>query len=764
SGAAIDSIGQAGFDPGTEWGTGLTSTADNTLRRKATIETGDAAPTDAFDPSLEWDGFATDTFDGLGCAGSTACGPPPPSLGACGDGAETSIHMIQGSGLTSPVVGAQHVIEGVVGGDFEGTSGLNGFFVQEEDADADADPLTSEGLFVFFPASPGVQAGDLVRVLGTVTEFNGLTEITTVTGSAICSSGNSVTASSASLPLATSTSLEPLEGMLTSFAQTLTATETFTLGRFGEVVLSSGGRLFTPTQIVAPGAPAIAMQAANDLNRIQLDDGSNTQNPAVVPYLAPDNTLRIGDTIAGVTGVLSFGFGAYELHPTGSVAFVRANARPTGPPAVGGSLRIGASNVLNYFTTLDTGPPVCGPLANLDCRGANSVLEFDRQRAKLVSALTKLDADIVGLTELENNATDAPIADLVAGLNDATAAGTYAYIATGAIGTDAIRVGIVYKPAEVTPVGAYAILDSSVDPQFIDTKSRPVLAQSFRENGTDDVLTVAVNHLKSKGSDCNDVGDPDTGDGQGNCNLTRTSAADALVDWLAADPTASGSPDRLIIGDLNSYAQEDPIAAIESAGYTNLVGSLVGAGAYSFVFQAQSGTLDYALASPSLAAKVVSADEYHVNADEPIVLDYNTEFGRPPVLFNPDEFRAADHDPVLVGICEGTRPELTVSASPSRLFPPNHKYVTVQVSIAASDQTPPTVTLLSATSSEPDNAPGGADGNTRNDAVIVDLDTVRLRAERNENGSGRTYTLTYRARDACGNTTVQSATVFVPIE
>ena len=66
-------IGQIGVDPGTEWGTGLTSTADNTLRRKASVEAGDANGSDAFDPAVEWDGFATDTFDGLGIA--------------CGDGA-----------------------------------------------------------------------------------------------------------------------------------------------------------------------------------------------------------------------------------------------------------------------------------------------------------------------------------------------------------------------------------------------------------------------------------------------------------------------------------------------------------------------------------------------------------------------------------------------------------------------------------------------------------------------------------------------------
>jgi uncharacterized protein len=689
--------------------------------------------------------------------------PPPNPFGTCGDELETRINAVQGSGLSSPVAGGVHVVEGVVVADFEGATGLNGFFLQEEDSEADADPETSEGIFVFHPGSPGVAAGQIVRVRGTVTEFFELTELTSVTGFAICSSGSSVTASTATLPVATPTSLEPLEGMLTTFPQTLSATETFTLGRFGEVVLSTGGRLFTPTQVVSPGAPAVARQDLNDRSRIQLDDGSTVQNPPVVPYLGIDNTLRIGDTVAGVTGVLGFAFDTYELHPTGPVGFVRANPRPTGPPSVGGSLQVAGANVLNYFTTLADAGPICGPSANMDCRGASNAFEFGRQRAKLVAALTKLDADVLGLTELENNVTDAPIADLVAGLNAATAPGTYAYIPTGAIGTDAIRVGIAYKPVEVTPVGTFAILDSTVDSRFLDQKNRPVLAQSFRENGTDDILTVAVNHLKSKGSDCNDVVDPDTGDGQGNCNVTRTSAAAALVDWLATDPTESGSSDRLIVGDLNSYAQEDPIGVIENAGYTNLVESLVGTGAYSFVFQAQSGTLDYALASASLTARVRGADEYHINADEPLVLDYNTEFMRPPSLFSPNEFRAADHDPVLAGLCETTPPDLSVTASPSRLFPPNHMYVTVQVDIAATDQATPTVTLVSATSSEPDNAPSGADGSTTNDVVVVDKDTFRLRAERNENGPGRTYTLTYRATDACGNATVQPTTVRVPI-
>jgi predicted extracellular nuclease len=76
----LDVIGQIGIDPGTEWGTGLTSTADNTLRRKASVQTGDTNGSDAFDPAVAWDGFATDTFDGLGTHAVTAPGDDAPSV------------------------------------------------------------------------------------------------------------------------------------------------------------------------------------------------------------------------------------------------------------------------------------------------------------------------------------------------------------------------------------------------------------------------------------------------------------------------------------------------------------------------------------------------------------------------------------------------------------------------------------------------------------------------------------------------------------
>ena len=751
----IDVVGQIGFDPGTEWGTGLTSTADNTLRRKGSVCAGDANGSNVFDPSVEWDGFATDTFGGLGSHTATCgdsaptvssttpsngtsgvalnadisitfseavtvsgswfsisganSGPhtatvsggpttftlnpdtdftsneaitvtilasqvtdqdindPPDNMAAnfsfgfttvevqvCGDPA-TRIHDIQGNGLTSPLTGTIKVIEGIVVGDYQAAGQLGGFFVQEEDIDADADPATSEGIFVFNSASP-VAVGDKVRVKGTVTEFltTGvtLTELTSVTSVTVCNSGNSVTPTTVMLPVTSVTDWERYEGMLINIPQEMTVTDNFTLGRFGEVGLSVNGRLFNPTNITTPGAAAIAQQDLNNRSRILLDDGNGQQNIDPTLYPAPGlsaaNTLRLGYKVNGLTGVLEQRFGLYRVQLVGPVSFSADNARTASPDSAGGTLKVAGMNVLNYFNGngLGGGFPTS--------RGADTLTEFTRQRTKIISAITTVNADIAGLSEIENDPiSNSAIEDLVSGLNAATAPGTYAFINTGVVGTDEIRVAIIYKPASVTALGPFAILDSSVDPLFIDTKNRPAIAQTFQQNSTSAKFTVVVNHLKSKGSDCNDVGDPDTGDGQGNCNLTRTKAATALVNWLATDPTGSNDPDFLIIGDLNSYAMEDPITTIKSAGYTDLINSFVGAGAYSFLFDGQSGYLDHALASAHLSSQVAGATEWHINSDEPVVLDYNVEFktaNQVNTFFDPGPYRASDHDPLVIGL------------------------------------------------------------------------------------------------------------------
>jgi len=712
--------------------------------------------------------FATATTPGT----ENGCAPPPPAE-MCGD-PFTPIYVVQGNGAASPLAGTDVAIEGIVIGDFQNNASpdngdFNGFHIQ--DPTGDGDVTTSDGIFVYAPGGMDVSVGDAVRVRGSVSEYNGLTEIG---ASQIwkCSTGNPLPApAELSLPVTSVDDFEVYEGMYVTFPQGLVISEYFNFDRFGEIVLTSERHL-TPTAEYEPGLDAI--QAAQNflLDRITLDDGRSTQNPdpAIHPNGADftlDNRFRGGDIVQNVTGVMDYSFGLYRIQPTQGADYSPANPRPAQPDDVGGNLKVASFNVLNYFTTIDTGAFICGPAQDQECRGADDANEFTRQRDKIIAALTEIDADVVGLIEIENNLNDDAVIDLVNGLNAAYGYSAYDYVSTGVIGTDAIKVALIYKPASVSLVGGYALLDSSVDSRFIDTKNRPALAQTFMDSNTGGIFTVAVNHLKSKGSDCNDVGDPDTGDGAGNCNATRTLAAQALVDWLASDPTGSGDADFLIIGDLNSYDKEDPIDAILAGGYTDLVNQYLGGGAYSYVFDGQTGYLDHALANADLVDEMTGVTIWHINADEPDLIDYDTSFKAPnqAAIYAPDAYRSSDHDPVIIGldVCDEIAPTFDeLSVSPDTLWPVNHKYVDVTATVIISDNfdPAPTVTLDSVTSNEPDNGLG--DGDTENDIVIVDNFHFQLRAERSGTGEGRVYTITYTVTDDCGNSTTQSVMVTVP--
>jgi uncharacterized protein len=604
----------------------------------------------------------------------------------------TPIPAIQGSGNASPVVNTSVTTQGVVVGDFEGpaTAGLQGFYLQ--DAAGDGNTATSDGIFVFTGnANNNVSVGQLVRVTGVARERFGQTALngSNSDGAAVppanivaCGTG-SVAHTNVTMPFAATDTPERYEGMLVRLPQTLVISEYFNYERFGEIVLGNPlageSRHFAPTSVVEPGPAAQARLAQYTLNRITLDDGLAAQNPISVRHpngmpFGLTNLFRGGDTVTNTVGVIGFDFNLYRIQPTAPATYEAVNPRPDEIEAPEG-LRVATMNTLNFFLTADTtvndnGPGPCGGNANLDCRGADSdqPLEFERQRTKLLAALAGLESDVIGLNELENTPGVDPLGDpdpdrgIVAGLNAMPGVGPYAAIDTGVIGTDAIKVGLIYKPGAVTPVGGFEILDSTDDPRFIDTRSRPVLAQTFEVNATGARFTVAVNHLKSKSSACADIGDPDTGDGQGNCNLTRLAAARALVDWLATDPTDSDDPDFLIMGDLNSYAKEDPIDAVLAGSddllgsaddYTNLVERYEGPHAYSFVFDGQAGYLDHGLANTTLAEQVLGATEWHINADEPDFLDYDTTFKptEQEAVFEFNEFRSADHDPLVVTLC-----------------------------------------------------------------------------------------------------------------
>ncbi len=610
---------------------------------------------------------------GGGGSGATAVIPPP--VGPV----VTPLYDVQGSGSASPLAGQNVTVRGIVTGDFQNGDAdsqneLSGFFLQEESPDAN--PATSDGVFVFDGSTPfvDVSVGDRVTVEGTVNEYFGETQVSAARVEVTLAGAGALAETDVNLPAAATVlnsdgeliaDLESLEGMLVRFPQALTVAELFGLERYGEIRLTQDGR---PVHFTNESAPSVAGYAAHQeqiaARSIMLDDGLSSQNVDPIRYLshafvspAPYPAIRVGDTTTQLTGNIRFSRGSgnsgteiFRLVPTIDPLWTSVNARPAGAPNVGGTLNIASFNVLNFFTTIDMGQSICGPSGNDNCRGADSQQEFDRQRAKIINALLLLSADIVGLVELKNNPTDA-LQSLVDGLNAIAGAGTYAFVNTGTIGSGVIRTGFLYKPVTVSPTGAFAVLDATVDQRFDDSRNRPTLAQSFTQNSNGAIFTIAVNHLKSKGSSCSSAGDPDQNDGQANCNGTRSDAAAAMADWLATDPTASGDPDILIIGDLNAYLQEDPVTVLEAAGYDNLLENFLGTDSYSFVFAGRAGALDHALASQSLVAQVTGIADWHINADESPVRDYNVEFDRDPGIFDASTpYRASDHDPLVIGL------------------------------------------------------------------------------------------------------------------
>ena len=276
------------------------------------------------------------------------------------------------------------------------------------------------------------------------------------------------------------------------------------------------------------------------------------------------------------------------------------------------------------------------------------------------------------------------------------------------------------------------------------TTSRKPLAGEFTYDGKK--LFVVANHWNSKGGDQPLFGrfQPPTLSSEVQRNQQAQVVHDFVASVLGLDPNAR----VIVLGDLNDFDFSNPLRTLEGSPSVldDLIAGLPASERYSYDFEGNSQTLDHILTSAAATTEVAGFDAVHVNAE-----------------FDP---QTSDHDPLVARLCaDVTAPSLSVTASPSKLAPPNHKYVTVTTTINASDSVaPPTVTFVSATSNEPDDAPGDADGVTTNDVVQVNKTTFKLRAERSETGSGRIYTITYRATDSCGNTATASATVTVPLK
>ena len=560
------------------------------------------------------------------------------------DSSFTSINTIQGTAETSPLLAKQLSTRGVVTAIVYPGTKAAGIVLR---AIAPDNSAAANSLFIADSnAAAQYKPGQQLQVTGTVTEVNQLTRLANINDIKLCDGQHVIAPVNVQLPVATLQQWEQLEGELVSFAQTLTVNDTYSLGRYGELMLADK-RLLVPTDIMRPGKEAMALAEQQQRHTLVLDDGSIKQNPDPVRFgsniLTAQTTVRVGDTVTQVQGVILQNERGYFLFPTQQPQYHAQNPRPANPDAKPEkALRIASFNVLNYFNGSDQTP------AFPTRRGADSLAEFKRQQEKTISALAALDADIIGLLEVENNGYGAQsaLASLTNALN-AVSKTPYRFITTSEQpGTDDIKVAMLYRPANVSIEGNAAMLLSSP----FNWGSRPPLAQSFRHLASNELITVSINHFKSKGSCPKDPlsKDAEQQDGQGCWNALRTTSAKALSDWLHTNPTGIETDKHIILGDLNAYRMEDPVVTLEQQDWQYLTSK--DGGQYSYVYRGRTGSLDHALASTALAKQLVQFQHWSINADEPTLLDYNVEFKSDNLqqqLHAPTPYRSSDHDPLL---------------------------------------------------------------------------------------------------------------------
>lgn len=639
----------------------------------------------------------------------------------------STIQAIQGSGATSPMVNvaqkryesdAFYAVSGVVTAVQTQALGRDlpvGFFLQ---APSDNNAATSDGIFV--ETNEPVKVGDLVHLTGQVKEDYLWTKLVNVKNLTVLKQHQPLPA-----PVVLNIdspsfakSLERYEGMRVKITKNSDLHVTKNFGydygpRRNNLALSHKNALIHPNQHSAPSV----QKSMNDENVLVVESFKAPPRGEILWYPSfgqangkggTDHYIRINDLVDGLEGVLGYSYGKYRLYVTNQAdknTFIHIQDRqaepPLGPHKNGNNLRIASFNVLNYFNTSVQGSR--NPLGQN--RGAHDKKAFALQSEKIATAIAKTHADIVGLMEIENNGfgEHSAVADLVKKVNhkikNPTDHYTFVKPTDGQkyIGGDAITSQVLYKPSKVH-LASYRVIKMPMQDapgqDYTDGKrnnyfrgqvyQRDTLAPTFVINGTNKALTVAVNHFKSKGSPCwEDVktGKKLDADHQGSCENLRVAAAETLGSQLE---NIKGS--KVIIGDLNSYGNEDPVMVLtnranapkgykitaanytkidgtsyayagknidKSFGYVNIVRQLH-PNAYSYAYGNHIGTLDYILISKDLVPSVLGATDWNINAGESTLFEYSDRYncdynGRCSPRYK-DIYRASDHDPAVLDL------------------------------------------------------------------------------------------------------------------
>lgn len=815
AGAVVDSMGQAGFDPGTEWGTGLVSTADNTLRRKDAVCTGDTVHDDVFDPAPEWDGFANDTFDGLGAHSATCGDPPPPPPAAAivineihadphptegdanGDGIVNTtqdefVEIVNNSGAAqnfsgwtlSDAVGVRHTFPagsivtdgcavlvfaggtptgtfggvvvqtastgqlglnntgdtltlhdgvaavatagyGAEGGDdqsltldpdvtgaafvkhtfaagsggarfsagtrIDGTSfagctgpppppvveifqiqgsgltspfaaqtvttlgnvvtavGPNGFFIQTPDARADADAVTSNGIFVFTGAAPTVAVGDAVDVTGQVVEFFEFTEFSNSPLVTLITSGNPLPAAvvfDAATPSPVqpqpATEYERYEGMLVTVTggRIASGNQRFGTDPIAEAFAVAGpNRPFREPGVEFPGLPGLPVFDSNP-EVFEVDPDK----------LGLPNLVLTGGSRYDAVGVVGFEFGGYELWPSFLDVTFEAPLPVPVTPEQGNEFTIGSLNLFRLFDDVDDP-------GSQDNGAVVSAAEYQRRLDKFSLYIRDVmgSPDVLAVEEAEKLGVLEDLADVIAADDPAVI-----YTAYLVEGNDVGGIDTGYLVRDTVDVLAVTQLQAgeifSVDGSLLHDRPPLQLDAEYVGHGGAFPFTVIALHQRSLSG----IEDPVDGPRVRQKRLEQAqSVAQIVQDLQTGDPGIH----LLVIGDLNAFEFSD--------GYVDVVGQIAGdfdpsqsqlsgpdlvspdlakltlgviAGErYSFNFQGDVQAIDHALSSVALTSLVTSVEYARGNSDAAadLIFDDSTPL------------RSSDHDGLVVYVDAG---------------------------------------------------------------------------------------------------------------
>ena len=481
-----------------------------------------------------------------------------------------AIHEIQGSGLVSPIVGQRVQTTGNI----VTAVGPQGFWMQTPDNLADADALTSQGIYVYTATAPAVVAGDAVNLVATVTEYFELTELTSVSGLSVTSSGNAPPAAvefdatrpspdPANLSCGTLSNLECFEGMRIRVADGIVArgNQYFSTDTYGQVFVSAGPE----RSLRGPGTLYPLVPGVDNP-----DAGAFSGNPHIFELDAdalgavPADTEITGGTRFSATGVLTFNFGDYDLLPT-TFDILEAAPLPRAVPAGqgGAELRIGSFNVLRLCDTLANTASTCGNGGEPDA--AALALKLARLSDYIGNVLEL--PDVLGVVEVENLAVLQQLAAKIATDHGVT------YTAYLEEGNDpgGIDVGFLVRGDRITD-SVVTQLDKNemwFDPDdnaMDELHDRPTLRLEANFQG--EPFTVFVVHPKARSCVDRPTGSTCTQANVDRNRLKRFNQARSIATRVQEIQQQDSDRAVFVIGDFNDYVYSD--------GFVHITGLIEG--------------------------------------------------------------------------------------------------------------------------------------------------------------------------------------------